>query len=72
MKSTQKRQSPVRIPISFEQFVEGVLQIDAKKLPAAKAKKAAKKRALETSPEKPPDKPPTHSKAKVKQKRKTG
>ena len=42
---TPKRQPPVRIPIPFEQFVEGVLQIDAKKLPAAKAKKAAKKRA---------------------------
>jgi hypothetical protein len=40
-----KRQPPVRIPIPFEQFVEGVLQIDAKKLPAAKAKRAAKRRA---------------------------
>jgi len=40
-----KRQPPVRIPIPFEQFVEGVLKIDARKLPAAKAKKAAKKRA---------------------------
>ena len=43
--SSTKRQPPVRIPIPFETFVEGVLKIDARKLPAAKAKKAAKKRA---------------------------
>lgn len=43
--TTAKRQPPVRIPLPFEQFVEGVLKIDARKLPAAKAKKAAKKRA---------------------------
>ena len=44
MKAT-KRQPSVHNPIPFERFVEGVLQIDAKKLPAAKAKKPATKRA---------------------------
>jgi hypothetical protein len=40
-----KRNPPVRIPIPVEQFVEGLLRIDPKKLPAAAAKKkAAKKR----------------------------
>lgn len=41
---TAKRPPPVRIPIPVEQFVEGLLRIDPKKLPATKAKKAAKKR----------------------------
>jgi hypothetical protein len=41
MTTTPKRQPPVRIPIPFESFVEGVLKIDPKKLAR---KKAAKKR----------------------------
>ena len=42
---TAKRQPPVRIPIPFERFLEGVLQIDPKKMRASPSKKkAAKKR----------------------------
>jgi hypothetical protein len=41
----KNRQPPIHIPIPVEQFVEGLLKIDPKKLPAAAAKKkAAKKR----------------------------
>jgi hypothetical protein len=38
-------QPPVRIPVPSWSFVVGVFKSDAKKLPGAKAKKAAKKRA---------------------------
>jgi hypothetical protein len=44
-KSGKQRQPPVRIPIPFEQFVEGVLKIDPAKLRATR-KKAAKRRAV--------------------------
>lgn len=51
--SVQKYKPPVRIPIPFEQFVEGVLKIDPAKMPPKPEHgKAAKKRTAAKSKKK--------------------
>lgn len=44
MKTTARRKPPVKVPLPFETFVEGVLKIKPADLAASRKKAAAKKK----------------------------